>query len=470
MSKEIGRSPHRGFLGNRALGNVGLGMTDGSTNTGDTGTLDDVADLDELVRELNQPERSSVAPGATGHGDETEQRTDSPQVKSPTSDSLHSGPGSIVIIDRARFELTEGLRSLLQRVIARGGSDVHLVDGVCPFIRIDGDLEPLDAEPVSEARMESWIEQALTDDQRRRLDRDGAVDFSVHLASDSQSQALGRTPSAARFRVNVHRQRGKLAASLRALPTEVPNFEELGLPVELRDLVRPLQGVVLVCGPTGAGKSTTLAALVDWINRERRAHVLTLEDPIEYEHRNRRSLIQQMEVGIDIPDFAQGLRSALRQDPDVILLGEMRDLESIGTALAAAETGHLLLSTVHTSDPAQAIHRVVDVFPAEAREQIRQLLAAGLEAIVCQRLLPRIGGGRVLAVEILKATNAVRHHIRSGGLHKLYNEMVTGQRHGMVTMESALAQLVGSGLVTREDALARSTRPDEIESLLRHLG
>ncbi|HYH44240.1 MAG TPA: PilT/PilU family type 4a pilus ATPase, partial [Thermoanaerobaculia bacterium] len=243
---------------------------------------------------------------------------------------------------------------------------------------------------------------------------------------------------------------------------------KLNLPQSLAKLIVPSRGLVLVCGPTGSGKTSTLAALVGEINRNRAAHILTIEDPVEYELPNQRSIVEQVEIGLDAPSFASALRAALRQDPDVILVGEMRDLETVATALTAAETGHLILSTLHTSDVVQAVHRIVDVFPPGQQAQIRQQLALCLNAIVFQQLIPRAdGNGRVPAIELLLATYPVRHHIRSQTLQKLYNEITLGKAQGMISFEDSLATLVREGAITLEEARVRTAKPDELESLLR---
>ncbi|HEY6843348.1 MAG TPA: PilT/PilU family type 4a pilus ATPase, partial [Thermoanaerobaculia bacterium] len=297
----------------------------------------------------------------------------------------------------------------------------------------------------------------LTERVRERMEDDGSADFSVRLASPP-----------ARFRVNLHRQRGTLAAAIRALPQAIPTLSELHLPPTLAELVKPTRGLVLVCGPTGAGKSTTLASLVGEINRNDSRHVITIEDPIEYEHRNQHSVVEQIEIGRDAPSFASALRAALRQDPDVILVGEMRDLETVATALTAAETGHLILSTLHTSDAAQAIHRIIDVFPPAQQTQIKMQLSLSLNAIVVQQLVPRNdAAGRCVAVEVLIATHAVRNHIRNEKLQNLISEITLGKRQGMISIEDSLSRLVRQGLITVEDARIRSARPEELESLLR---
>jgi twitching motility protein PilT len=268
--------------------------------------------------------------------------------------------------------------------------------------------------------------------------------------------------------VNLHRQRGTLAAAVRALPMQIPTLAQLNLPPSIAEFVKTNRGLLLVCGPTGAGKSSTLAALVGEINRSRPVHIVTIEDPIEYDHRNVRAIVEQVEVGRDSPSFASALRAALRQDPDVILVGEMRDLDTVATALTAAETGHLILSTLHTSDASQAIHRIIDVFPASQQGQIRHQLALSLNAIVCQQLVPRADGrGRVPAVEILIANQPVRNHIRNERLQNLKQELTLGRRQGMVSFEESLAQLAIAGAISAEEARIRARNLDELESQMR---
>ena len=332
-----------------------------------------------------------------------------------------------------------------------------------PVFRVGGRLERSgDALPAEE--VQSLFAALLTGRVREKLESEGAADFSLRLGR----AASGEDRRAWRFRVNVHRQRGTLAAAIRALPTEVPTVAQLRLPPSLVELVKPTRGLVLVCGPTGSGKSTTLAALIGELNRAESRHIITIEDPIEYEHRNAKSIIEQIELGRDTPSFAAALRAALRQDPDVILVGEMRDLETVSIALTAAETGHLILSTLHTSDAAQAIHRIVDVFPPAQQTQIKQQLALSLNAIVVQHLIPRSDGkGRTVAAEVLLANYAVRNHIRNEKLQNLATEITLGKRQGMISLEDSLARLVQEGLITVEEARVRSSRPDELDSLLR---
>jgi twitching motility protein PilT len=356
------------------------------------------------------------------------------------------------------------LEALLVEMAQRGASDLLLLAGTPPVFRLGGRLSRTADAALSSDDLNALLSPLLTPRLRQRVDAEGSADFSVRLAraaSDEDRRAF-------RFRVNVHRQRGTLAAAVRALPSTVPTLGQLRLPPSLAEVVRPQRGLVLVCGPTGSGKTTTLAALVGEINASEARHIVTIEDPIEFEHRNGQAVIEQIEVGRDAPSFASALRASLRQDPDVILVGEMRDLETVATALTAAETGHLILSTLHTSDAAQAIHRIVDVFPPQQQTQIRQQLALSLNAIVVQHLLPRTDGkGRAVAVEVLLANTAVRNHIRTDKLQNLATEITLGKRQGMISLEESLAALVKDGVIGADDARGRATRVDELEGLLR---
>jgi twitching motility protein PilT len=356
------------------------------------------------------------------------------------------------------------LERLLIEMAQRGASDLLLIAGVPPVFRVAGRLSRTADSPLAADDLHSLLANVVTGRVRERIEAEGFADLSLRLSRSVDEEDR----RAWRFRVNVHRQRGSLAAAIRALPTEVPTLAQLRLPPSLAELVKPSRGLVLVCGPTGAGKSTTLAALVGELNRAEARHIITIEDPIEYEHRNAKSFIEQVEIGRDAPSFASALRASLRQDPDVILVGEMRDLETVSTALTAAETGHLILSTLHTSDAAQAIHRIVDVFPPAQQTQIRQQLALSLNAIVVQHLVPRSDDkGRAVAVEVLLANNAVRNHIRNERLQNLATEITLGKRSGMISLEDSLAKLVLDGTISVDDARGRSARPDELESLLR---
>ena len=356
----------------------------------------------------------------------------------------------------------EPLERLLGEMVRRKASDLLLLPGAPPVLRIDGRLATLAQPAIDSEAVRMLFEGHLGPRARAILAATGSVDLSLrHGAPDDGDGGW-------RLRVNLQRQRGGLAAAVRALPRRIPALAELGLPARLSELTRAAKGLILVCGPTGSGKTTTIAALLDSLNRSEVRHVITIEDPIEYVHSNRRSIFEQIEIGPDSPSFAQALRSALRRDPDVILVGEMRDLETIATAVTAAETGHLILATLHSSDVGQALHRVVDVFPATQQTQIRHQLALSLQAVLCQQLVPRADGrGRVPAVELLLATYAVRNVIRNGANERLPNEMVTSRGLGMRLLELSLAELVGRGTITAEEARARAVRPDELERLLR---
>jgi len=356
------------------------------------------------------------------------------------------------------------IEALLTEMARRGASDLLIFAGTQPILRVAGRLVAVDRPPLSPDDVNNLLGSFLTAQVRERVDAEGSTDFSVRLSKSAAEDDR----RAWRFRINIHRQRGTLAAAIRALPTTIPTLSELNLPATLAELIKPTRGLVLVCGPAGSGKTTTLAALVGELNRNESRHIITIEDPIEYEHRNGHSVIEQVEIGRDAPSFASALRASLREDTDVIMVGEMRDLETVATALTAAETGHLILSTLHTSDAAQAIHRIIDVFPPAQQTQIKQQLALTLNAIVVQQLIPRSdGSGRCVAVEVLLATQAVRNHIRNEKLQSLISEITLGKRAGMISLEDSLARLVRQGWITVDDARIRSSRPDELDSQLK---
>jgi len=365
-------------------------------------------------------------------------------------------------VETERVLEDEALSGILEEMVRRRATDLLLVPGAPPAVRTEGRLRRLDRAPVDDEGVRVLFQAHLGARARHLLEVNGAADFSLRLAVEN-----ARGPSEWRLRVNLQRQRRGLAAAVRVLPRRIPGLAELYLPEEMAQLVVPNHGLVLVSGPTGSGKSTTLASLVDVINRTSFRHVITIEEPVEYEHSNHTSIIEQVEIGRDAPDFATALRSALRRDPDVILVGEMRDLETMAAALTAAETGHLILSTLHTGDVSQAVHRIVDVFPPRQQDQIRHQLSLALAAIVCQQLVPSLDGEhRVPAIEVLTATYAVRNLIRKGQLERLYNELLTGGRHGMRTLEASLADLVENGSIDIEEARSRCSRPDELERRL----
>jgi twitching motility protein PilT len=345
---------------------------------------------------------------------------------------------------------------LLRRAKDLDASDLHLTPGSEPVVRVRGQLERLDQyEKLAPETVRDLMYRILSTEQQKILETRRSVDLAYSL------------PGVARFRVNVFFQRGALGAALRTIPAEIKTLAELGLPEHIGELADIPRGLVLVTGPTGSGKSTTLATLIDLINRARREHILTIEDPIEFLHWHRSCIVNQREIGTDATSFADGLRAALRQDPDVVLVGEMRDLETISTALTAAETGHLVFATLHTQSAPQTIDRVIDVFPAEQQHQVRIQLASTLQGIVTQNLLPTADGrGRIAALEILVPDDAVRNLIRQGKIEQIYSVMQTGTARGLQTMEQALADLVLRGVITREIAFSRSSRSEQLEGLL----
>jgi twitching motility protein PilT len=345
---------------------------------------------------------------------------------------------------------------LLAGIEALRASDLHLAAGSPPLVRVNGVLQPLEDAPVTTAEeTQQLLYQILSTEQQKRLEVDRQIDISYSLSG------VGR------FRVNVFFQRNAVGGAFRLIPHKIRTLEELALPPILQKLTERPRGLVLVTGPTGSGKSTTLAAMIDEINRTRAAHILTIEDPIEFLHRHRKCLVNQREVGGDARGFADALRGALRQDPDVILLGEMRDLETIGTALTAAETGHLVFATLHTRGAAATIDRIIDVFSAEQQAQVRAQLAAALEGVVTQTLLPTADGrGRVAAMEIMLPDYAVRNLIRQRKLEQMYSVMQTGTARGMQTLEQSLADLVQRGTITTEVAVEASSYPEQLLGLL----
>ncbi len=345
---------------------------------------------------------------------------------------------------------------LLEEVIKKKASDLHLQVGLPPTLRVDGALVPVStATALTEEAVESLIFAILDEDQKQILLKDKEFDFSFAFGD------LGR------FRVNAFHERGNLAAALRLIPTDILTVEQLKLPEVVKKFAEYPRGLVLVTGPTGSGKSTSLASLIDKINTERATHIITIEDPIEYTHKSKKSVIVQREVHYDTFSFSAALRSALRQDPDVVLLGEMRDLETIAAAITIAETGHLVFATLHTNSAAQSIDRMVDVFPPHQQAQIRTQLSNILMAICSQRLVPAIGGGRIAAAEILVANSAVRNIIREGKTHQLEAVIQTGSEYGMQSMDKTLANLVHSGTITYEEARNVAVDVEELDRLMR---
>jgi len=365
--------------------------------------------------------------------------------------SQKSAPGAL-----RTPESTASLDKVLQQAAGRNASDILLVAGAPVMLRVTGNLTTVPGAPLDAEDVRSLVLPLLEAHQAEELHRNKTVDFGFYRES------LGR------FRVNIHHQRGTLAACIRLLPSKIPTLESLHLPTHLSKLADKRQGMVLLTGPTGCGKSSTLAALIDIVNTRRAAHVVTIEDPVEYQHANRSAVIEQIEVGRDTPDFAVTLRSIMRQSPDVILVGEMRDAETMATALTAAETGHLVLSTLHTNDAVQAVSRILDSFPSANQPQIRQQISLALAAVIAQQLIPGIDGvSRWPATEIMTATDAVRALIRKGDDHQLRSQISVGKADGMMTMEQSLADLVRAGRITQDSAQAHCFRT---EDLRRYLG
>jgi twitching motility protein PilT len=347
------------------------------------------------------------------------------------------------------------LESWLQTLVQRSGSDLLLVAGAPPSLRVDGVIVPLAGAPLSGDEIEEAVLPVLSSRARTQYLQESIADLSYKVSG------LGR------FRINLHRERGRAAAAIRALPSEPPRLASLGLPPGTEALTRLPRGLVLVGGPTGSGKTTTLAALVEEINRRDARHIVTIEDPVEYEHPHRTGLVEQVEVGVDAPDFPSALRAAMRQAPDVLVVGEMRDPETMRIALAAAETGHLVLSTVHTTDLASTISRIADSFPAERQNTIRQELSMALAAILTQTLLPRKGGGRIAAAELLFVSYGTRQHIRKNALQHLHQEIVLTKKQGSITLEESLAKLAREGLVEPDEARSRAAHPEDFENHFR---
>ena len=349
------------------------------------------------------------------------------------------------------------LSELLHKLSELGGSDLHVTTGTAPLVRVHGEIRPLEGyRPLTSSETKQLAYSVLTDAQKHRFEENLELDFSFGVKGLS------------RFRANIFNQRGAVGAVFRAIPYEIKSFDELGLPGVVKDLCQKPRGLVLVTGPTGSGKSTTLAAIIDKINIERHEHILTIEDPIEFLHNHKNCIVNQREVNADTKGFAQALRTALRQDPDVVLVGEMRDLETIESALRIAETGHLTFATLHTNSAVSTINRIIDVFPSMQQAQVRAQLSLTLEGILCQTLLPRADGrGRALAMEILIPNSAIRNLIREDKVHQIYSMMQTGQDlHGMQTFNQSLATLFHKRQITRELAMQRTSNTNELRDLI----
>jgi len=346
------------------------------------------------------------------------------------------------------------LRELLVMTIEKKASDLHLTEGMPPILRIDGRLTLTDLPKLTREDSKRIIYSVLTNEQKEKFEATWELDLSVAM------QGMDR------FRVNVHVQRGSVEAAFRRIPLEIPQLQDLGLPPIVSDLARKPNGLVLVTGPTGVGKTTSLAAMIDLINTERQEMIVSIEDPIEFLHKNKRSIIKQREVFSDTKSFAEALRHALRQDPDVIFVGEMRDLETISTALTAAETGHLVLATLHTPDAPQTVERIIDVFPPYQQQQVKLQLADCLQGVISQLLLPRSSGvGRIVCTEIMIGTPAIRNLIREQEIEQIPTLIQTGQQYGMRTMDKSLKELYKAGLITYETALSKAKHLEEFKNL-----
>ena len=403
--------------------------------------------IEHLAGDLGPPAAASNRQGKAGRGATAKVTPPAPPAREPK-------PAAETLL---AYEQEAGvdIDEVLVRLVEAGGSDLHLTAGAPPALRVRGDLVRLEEYGLlTPVELQKMIYGILTQRQRETFENELELDLSYTV------------PGRSRFRVNIFRQRDALGAVMRVIPFEIKALEDLGVPVSVAGFARLTRGFVLVTGPTGSGKSTTLASVIDLINRDRAAHIMTVEDPIEFLHPHKRCIVNQRERGTDTHSFAEALKHALRQDPDVILVGEMRDLETIQVALTAAETGHLVLGTLHTQDAPQSVDRIIDVFPSAQQEQIRVMLAGTLQGVLCQQLLPTADGkGRVAACEVMVATAAIRNLIREGKTHQMYSAIQAGKKHGMVTMDQSLADLVRAGKVTYEMALERANNAGEFKQL-----
>jgi twitching motility protein PilT len=352
------------------------------------------------------------------------------------------------------------MEDLLQATIDEGGSDLHIRAFMEPKLRLHGELLPLSEEKLTEEESYELCKQIATEEQMAEVEKNGGADFAL------------AHPDGTRFRVSVFKERKRYGAVLRQIPSKLLTMEQLGLPPVVKELLFKPRGLILVTGPTGSGKSTTLASMLNVINHERSVHIITIEDPIEFYHTSAKSLVTQREVGDDVPSFAEAIRRALRQDPDVILVGEMRDLETIAAAITAAETGHLVFGTLHTTGAAETIDRIIDAFPTNQQEQVRTQLAAGLQAVISQILLPRLDAngevhGRVAAFEIMTSTDAIRSRIRDGKTNMIKSDLQTGAKFGMQTLDAHLTQLYKAGLIAYDELITKSQDPDSVVQKLK---
>jgi twitching motility protein PilT len=346
------------------------------------------------------------------------------------------------------------MTQLLEEMVQRNATDLHLTTGAAPMFRIDGELVPTNYEMMTPELIQNLVYSVLNDQQRKKFEMEWELDFSFGISGLS------------RFRGNFFRQRGSAAVAIRTIPFEIRGFKDLGIPPVIQELSSRPKGLILVTGPTGCGKSTTLAAIIDKVNGERRCHIITVEDPIEYLFRHKKAIVNQRQVGSDTKSFTNALKYLLREDPDVVMVGEMRDLETIEMTLTVAETGHLTLATLHTNSAAESVHRIIDIFPPHKQGQVRAQLAFVIEGVVTQELLPKIGGGRVLSAEVMIATPAIRALIRDEKEHQIYSAIQAGQKYGMQTMNQALYTLYSKRVITLETAFDYSPNIEEFEHMV----
>lgn len=379
-------------------------------------------------------------------------------TSAPTKPTIAPGLGAAINTAVTIAPINYKMSQLFKMMVDQNASDLHLVVGSAPAVRVSGTVSKIQLPPLSAENAEQLIMQVLTDSQKLELKQKRQLDFSVSVKN------------LARFRCNVFYQQGNLSAVFRTIPSVIPDFSALGLPKVLLDMCTVSNGLILVTGPTGSGKSTTLASMIDQLNQKEFAHIITLEDPIEFVHSHKNSIINQREVGTDVPNFTAGLKSLLRQDPDIVLVGELRDEETIEAALTIAETGHLVFGTLHTNSTIQSINRIINVFPSDKQDQIRSLLSFVLQGVIAQQLPPKIGGGRCLVQEILRLNPAIRNLIRENKIHQIYSQMQIGQDDsGMTTMNQALKKLFDQNKITQDTCLGFSNNPEEMEKMLREV-
>ncbi|MBQ4384359.1 MAG: type IV pilus twitching motility protein PilT [Kiritimatiellae bacterium] len=367
------------------------------------------------------------------------------------------------------------MKDLLAAMIDEGGSDLHIRAYMPPELRVHGELLPLADEDLTEEDSYNLCREISTDEHMAEVEKNGGADYAIafrDLCTPEEQEAEDEKRLATRFRVSVFKERKRYGMVLRQIPATLLTMEQLGLPPVVKELLFKPRGLILVTGPTGSGKSTTLASMLNVINHERSVHIITIEDPIEFYHKSAKSLITQREVGDDVPSFAEAIRRALRQDPDVILVGEMRDIETIGAAVTAAETGHLVFGTLHTTGAAETVDRIIDAFPTNQQAQVRTQLAAGLQAVISQILLPKLDAngevhGRVAAFEIMTSTDAIRSRIRDGKTNMIKSDLQTGAKYGMQTLDSHLTQLYKSGLIAYDELITKSQDPDSVVQKLK---